>query len=103
MQENLSLKQKVNDLTSDLMEFEKAKQENEMYEILIYGPIGANLTKLQIIMNDDDYGTIIDWIPEKSMIAVGGANTFGIGCTTASFLFSNILEKNHTATYIAPS
>ena len=32
MQENLSLKQQVNDLTSNLMEFEKAKQENEMYE-----------------------------------------------------------------------
>lgn len=73
-------------------------EENEMYEILIYGPIGANLTKLQIIMNDDDYGTIIDWIPEKSMIAVGGANTFGIGCTTASFLFSNILERKFNVT-----
>lgn len=32
MEENLSLKQQVNKLTSDLMDFEKAKQENEMYE-----------------------------------------------------------------------
>jgi len=32
MRENLSLKQQVNDLTSDLMDFEKAKQENEMYK-----------------------------------------------------------------------
>jgi cell shape-determining protein MreC len=32
MEENLALKQKVNKLTSDLMDFEKAKQENEMYE-----------------------------------------------------------------------
>ena len=32
MEENLALKKKVNELTSDLMDFEKAKQENEMYE-----------------------------------------------------------------------
>lgn len=32
MQENLSLKQQINELTSDLMDYEKAKQENEMYE-----------------------------------------------------------------------
>lgn len=32
MKENLSLKNQVNELTSDLMEYEKAKQENEMYE-----------------------------------------------------------------------
>ncbi len=32
MEENLALKQKINELTSDLMDFEKAKQENEMYE-----------------------------------------------------------------------
>jgi rod shape-determining protein MreC len=32
MEENLDLKQKVNELTSDLMDFEKAKQENEMYK-----------------------------------------------------------------------
>lgn len=32
MQENLALKQQINDLTSDLMDYEKAKQENEMYE-----------------------------------------------------------------------
>ena len=32
MEENLSLKQQINDLTSDLMDYEKAKQENEMYE-----------------------------------------------------------------------
>lgn len=32
MRENLSLKSQINDLTSDLMDYEKAKQENEMYE-----------------------------------------------------------------------
>jgi len=32
MQENLELKQQINELTSDLMDYEKAKQENEMYE-----------------------------------------------------------------------
>ena len=32
MQENLSLKQQINELTSELMDYEKAKQENEMYE-----------------------------------------------------------------------
>lgn len=32
IEENLALKQKVNELTSNLMDYEKAKQENEMYE-----------------------------------------------------------------------
>lgn len=32
MQENLALKNQVNELTSNLMDYEKAKQENEMYE-----------------------------------------------------------------------
>ena len=32
IEENSSLKQQVNELTSDLMDYEKAKQENEMYE-----------------------------------------------------------------------
>lgn len=32
MLENSSLKSQINDLNSDLMEYEKAKQENEMYE-----------------------------------------------------------------------
>lgn len=32
MKENLSLKEQINELTSDLMDYEKAKQENEMYE-----------------------------------------------------------------------
>ncbi|MEE1025955.1 MAG: rod shape-determining protein MreC [Acutalibacteraceae bacterium] len=31
-EENSSLKKQINELTSDLMDFEKAKQENEMYE-----------------------------------------------------------------------
>jgi rod shape-determining protein MreC len=32
MQENLSLKSQINQLTSDLIDYEKAKQENEMYK-----------------------------------------------------------------------
>ncbi|MBQ3088316.1 MAG: rod shape-determining protein MreC [Clostridia bacterium] len=32
VKENLALQEKINELTSDLMDYEKAKQENEMYE-----------------------------------------------------------------------
>ena len=32
MKENISLKNQINELTSELMDYEKAKQENEMYE-----------------------------------------------------------------------
>lgn len=62
MQENLSLKQQVNELTSELMDYEKAKQENEMYE-KYYGIKEQNtdyiMEPAMLISrnNDDPYGS----------------------------------------------
>lgn len=71
--------------------------EDELYEILIYGPIIGKLDKLQVIVPDDCYANIIDLIPEKNIVVAGGFNSYGIGCTTTGCMFSNILERKFGA------
>lgn len=68
-------------------------EEDEPYEILIYGPIISHLTKLDVEVSDEEYASIIDLMPERTLAVAGGSHTHGIGCTTNSFMFSNILER----------
>ncbi len=80
--------------TVDMSDF---VDEGEIYEIMIYGPIISTLRKLQIIIPDDSYAKIIRLIPDKNVVVVGGPTTYGIGCTTAANMFSNIIERKFDA------
>lgn len=68
-------------------------EKDEVYEIMVYGPIIGKLTKLEVEFPDDSYAEIINWIPEKTLCVAGGSNSFGVGCTTTGLMFSNILER----------
>lgn len=71
--------------------------KDELYEIMIYGPIIGNLSKLEVVIPDDSYANIINLIPEKSLVVAGGSNSYGVGCTTTGLMFSNILERKLNA------
>lgn len=71
--------------------------DGEIYEILIYGPIISNLRKLQISIPDGAYAKILKLIPDKNVVVVGGPTSYGIGCTTAANMFSNIIERKFDA------
>lgn len=72
-------------------------EEGQLYEILIYGPIIANLIKLQISLPDDSHAEIIKKIPERNVVVVGGPITHGMGTTTTANMFSNIIERKFEA------
>ncbi|RAP47431.1 MAG: hypothetical protein BZ135_02310 [Methanosphaera sp. rholeuAM6] len=72
-------------------------KKDELYEVLIYGPIISHLSKLQVEVSDDDYASIVNILPEKTMLVAGGSNSHGIGCTTTGFMFSNIIERKFDA------
>ncbi|AMD18070.1 hypothetical protein TL18_08590 [Methanobrevibacter sp. YE315] len=67
--------------------------DNVYYDLLIYAPILGTLSDLYL---DVPEGSSIVSIEEnnidKIMIA-GGIHSFGIGCTTSSMLFSNIIGR----------
>lgn len=72
-------------------------KKGEYYEIMIYGPIIGKLSKLEIEVNDDDYISILDDMPDQTIAVAGGSHSFGIGCTTTACMFSNILERKLNA------
>lgn len=72
-------------------------EEGEMYEIIIYGPILSRLTKLQVTVPEGYIATIVNRVPKKNMVVAGGFNTYGIGCTATSSMFSHILERKFDA------
>lgn len=67
--------------------------ENTYYDVMIYGPLLVNLTKLNIEIPDNYQIFRITPHFEKSILIAGGLNSFGIGCTSAGNKFSNILSR----------
>lgn len=68
-------------------------KSGEEYEILIYGPILSKLDKLEIEVPDESETHIIKKDHTNDILVVGGPHSFGIGCTTASFIFSSIIGR----------
>jgi len=71
--------------------------EGEEYEVLIYGPILSNLSKLEIALPENTTGTIIRDDNELNILIAGGMYSYGMGCTTTSLMFSNILGRKTNA------
>lgn len=72
-------------------------EEGEEYEVLIYGPILSNLSKLEIELPENTTGEIITNDNELSILIAGGMYSYGLGCTTTSLMFSNILGRKTNA------
>lgn len=67
--------------------------KDEVYDILIYGPMLATFSELYL---DIPEGCPIISIQENEIdriVIAGGVNSFGIGCTTTSMLFSSIIGR----------
>lgn len=67
--------------------------EGEEYDLLIYGPMLATFSELYL---DIPEGCPIVSIEENEIdriLIAGGNNSFGVGCTTTSMLFSNIIGR----------
>lgn len=72
-------------------------KEDIIYEVLIYGPILTKLSSLSVEINDE---YLIENSPfdfNQKIIVAGGLNSFGIGCTSAGYMFSNILSRKLNA------
>lgn len=72
--------------------------EGEEYEVLIYGPILSKISKLKIELPDTALGQLIDEKDKPSILIAGGMYSFGVGTTTTSMMFSNILGRKMGAT-----
>lgn len=72
-------------------------KENEEYEVLIYGPILSTLSKLEIELPENTMGKIIMDDDDLNILVAGGMYSYGMGCTTASLMFSNILGRKTNA------
>jgi hypothetical protein len=68
-------------------------KKGEEYEILAYGPILSKITQLDIILPEGSTGTIIKDDYDCQILVAGGLYSYGIGCTTTSLMFSNILGR----------
>lgn len=68
---------------------------DDFFEILIYGPILNKLAYLDIeISNEFDFEKI-NTQSRKNILIGGGIHSFGVGCTTSSVMFSNILGRKN--------
>ncbi len=68
-------------------------ENDEEYDLLIYGPMMATFSELYL---DIPEGCPIVSIEENEIdriLIAGGINSFGIGCTTTSMLFSSIIGR----------
>lgn len=69
------------------------KNFDEEYEILIYGPLLANVDKFSVEVPDSEIINLINTDGKQNALIVGGVHSFGIGCTSQGVMFSNILGR----------
>lgn len=70
-------------------------RKNEMYEIIIHGPILSHLEKVLIHLEDTDYFEQVSEKADKEILLLGGVHTFGTGVTSAGMIFSNIFKREY--------
>ncbi len=72
---------------------------NQFFEIMIYSPLFASLDDVKIEFGDA-YEVVASDSYNRSMLMMGGQKTFGIGCTTAGTLYSNIIGRKFNSDII---
>lgn len=71
----------------------KHVNENEEYEVLIYGPILNHINRLSIETPDESYAECINDLDNGNILVCGGLVSHGMGCTTPALVFGNILGR----------
>ncbi len=71
-------------------------KKGEEYKILIYGPILSKLEKLEVEIPSESTAEIIN-DQTTDILVLGGPHSFGIGCTTAAFPLSSIIQRKFDA------
>lgn len=72
-------------------------KEDISYEVLIYGPILTDISELSIEIDDNYFIENSSFDFNKKILVAGGLHSFGIGCTSAGYMFSNILSRKINA------
>lgn len=72
--------------------------DNVEYEVIIYPPVFAKLEQLSIEVSDNHYVKEVGF--DRNILVIGGKTSMGIGCTTTSTNFSNILGRKLDASII---
>ncbi|RAP52092.1 MAG: hypothetical protein BZ137_09235 [Methanosphaera sp. rholeuAM130] len=71
--------------------------DNISYEVLLYTPLLSDLEELIIETDDEHHIEYIDDNDNPQILVCGGSTSFGMGCTTVSLMFSNILARKLVA------
>lgn len=95
-------KHPVKDVWTNIKTFNKSGKANInlsqsvdnhiFYEVMIYSPLLASMDEVSVEFGDR-YEVIQPDDKKESVLVMGGQKTFGIGCTTAGTMFSNIISR----------
>lgn len=89
---NVDVMSRHKSFTIDLREI---LPNDDFFEILIYGPILNKLAYLDIEIGNEFTFEKIDTQSRGNILVGGGLHSFGVGCTTSSVMFSNIIGRKH--------
>lgn len=67
--------------------------DDQSYEILIYGPVFSEIKLLKIEVEDSSKITLLSNDISNDLLFVGGIHSSGIGCTASGVMFPNILAR----------
>ena len=70
-------------------------EENQIYEILIYGPVLSEVELLKIELDDNAIFETMNTTLSQDLLILGGIHSLGIGCTASGVMFSNILARKY--------
>lgn len=87
---NINMFFRESQVTIDMSDY---VDDSQTYEILIYGPIIAKVSKLQISIPEENTLNITGNNKRRNITVAGGPISFGIGCTTAKSIFANVIER----------
>ena len=79
--------------TDILINMKPLIDNNQKYEVLIYGPTLSYLSKFIIEIPNEYYAKKISNKTDKSILICGGMQSVGFGCTTLGVTFSSILTR----------
>ncbi|MGN1155073.1 MAG: SGNH/GDSL hydrolase N-terminal domain-containing protein [Agathobacter sp.] len=77
------------------LSFCKSKYDNlpAVLEIMICLPIFSNLSDIQVGIDDECMLEVIERKNMMKILVLGGVSSYGIGCTSSSMMFSNIIAR----------
>ena len=68
-------------------------EQNEEYEVIIYGPILGEITELKIEIPENSNIEYLNRKKNKTALILGGIHSFGVGCTASGVMFPNIIGR----------